>query len=52
MTDDFLSEHPEFTYESFSLPNGEHVPGHTTLWPQRSNTDGFYLSRMRRITHD
>ena len=52
VTDDFLSAHPEFTYESFSLPNGEHVPGHTTLWPQRSNTDGFYLSRRRRRTHD
>ena len=52
VTDDFLSAHPEFTYESFSLPNGEHVPGHITLWPQRSNTDGFYLSRMRRRTHD
>ena len=52
VTDDFLSTHPEFTYESFSLPNGEHVPGPTTLWPQRSNTDGFYLSRMRRRTHD
>ena len=52
VTDDFLSAHPEFTYESFSLPNGEYVPGHITLWPQRSNTDGFYLSRMRRKTHD
>ena len=52
VTDDFLSAHPEFTYESFSLPNGEYVPGHITLWPQRSNTDGFYLSRMRRRTHD
>ena len=48
VTDDFLSAHPEFTYESFSLPDGEHVPGHITLWPQRHGTDGFYICRMTR----
>lgn len=52
MTDDFLKAHDEFTYEAFSLPNGVSAPGHLTLWPQRDNTDGFYLSRMRRKTHD
>ena len=52
VTDGFLKAHDEFTYEAFSLPNGVSVPGHLTLWPQRDNTDGFYLSRMRRKTHD
>ena len=52
VTDDFLKAHDEFTYEAFSLPNGVSAPGHLTLWPQRDNTDGFYLSRMRRKTHD
>ena len=52
MTDGFLKAHDEFTYEAFSLPNGVSAPGHLTLWPQRDNTDGFYLSRMRRKTHD
>lgn len=52
VTDDFLKAHDEFTYEAFSLPNGVSAPGHLMLWPQRDNTDGFYLSRMRRKTHD
>ena len=52
VTDGFLKAHDEFTYEAFSLPNGVSAPGHLTLWPQRNNTDGFYLSRMRRRTHD
>ena len=52
LTDAFLSSHPEFIYEEFSLPNGEAAPGYLTLWPQRSGTDGFYLSRMRRREHD
>ena len=52
VTDGFLKAHDEFTYEAFSLPNGVSAPGHLTLWPQRDNTDGFYLSRMRRKTHD
>lgn len=52
VTDAFLSSHPEFIYEEFSLPNGEAAPGHLTLWPQRNGTDGFYLSRMRRREHD
>ena len=52
VTDGFLKAHDEFTYEAFSLPNGVSAPGHLTLWQQRDNTDGFYLSRMRRKTHD
>ena len=47
-TDAFLASHPDFTYEAFTLPSGTAAPGRLTLWPQRSGTDGFYLSRMRR----
>ena len=53
LTDAFLSSHPDFTYESFTLPApvGE-VPGHITMWPQIHATDGFYICRMRRRDHD
>lgn len=45
----FLAEHPEFSLEPFSLPQpvGE-TDGQLTLWPQRHDTDGFYICRMRR----
>ena len=45
----FLAEHPEFTLEAFTLPQpaGE-TNGQLTLWPQRHDTDGFYICRMRR----
>ena len=51
VTDAFLLAHPAFAYEDFTLPNGD-TAGRFTLWPQRSGTDGFYLSRMRRSLHD
>lgn len=49
VTDVFLTEHPKFSRESFSLPEpvGE-TEGQVTLWPQRHGTDGFYICRMRR----
>jgi len=45
----FLAEHTEFSLERFSLPQpiGE-TDGYLTLWPQRHNTDGFYICRMKR----
>lgn len=49
VTDDFLRQHSEYHYETFSL-RGETVDGHITLWPQRHETDGFYLAKMRRST--
>lgn len=53
VTDGFLSGHPEFSYEAFTLPGTVGtVPGHVTLWPQRHDTDGFYICRMRRREHD
>ena len=49
VTDAFLTEHPDFSREAFSLPEpvGE-TGGQVTLWPQRHGTDGFYICRMRR----
>lgn len=49
VTDAFLAEHPDFSRESFVLPQpvGK-TAGQITLWPQRHGTDGFYICRMRR----
>jgi len=45
----FLAEHPDFTMESFDLPEPMGVvSGQLTLWPQRHDTDGFYICRMRK----
>ena len=45
----FLSRHPEFRRETFTLPGPVGVcDGEATLWPQRLGTDGFYICRMRR----
>ncbi|MBQ1834897.1 MAG: 16S rRNA (cytosine(967)-C(5))-methyltransferase RsmB [Oscillospiraceae bacterium] len=53
VTDGFLSDHPEFSYEAFTLPaRVGTVPGYVTLWPQRHDTDGFFICRMRRREHD
>ena len=49
VSDAFLAEHPEFSRESFTLPEpvGK-TDGRLTLWPQRHDTDGFYICRMTR----
>ncbi len=53
ITDAFLSTHPDFTYEEFMLPQPVGaVQGRITLWPQRHDTDGFFICRMRRRGHD
>ena len=45
----FLAEHPDFMMESFALPEPMGVvSGQLTLWPQRHDTDGFYICRMRK----
>ena len=51
VSDAFLAEHPEFSRESFTLPEpvGK-TDGRLTLWPQRHDTDGFYICRMTRKT--
>lgn len=46
----FLEKHPDFRLEGFSLPGsiGEVSEGYVTLWPQRTDTDGFFVARLRR----
>lgn len=46
----FLEQHPEFSLESFTLPGpcGEVKTGYCTLWPQRLETDGFFVARLRK----
>ena len=46
----FLEKHPDFRLEGFSLPDpiGEVSEGYVTLWPQRTDTDGFFVARLRR----
>ena len=49
VTDAFLRAHPDFTCDTFALPDPiGTVEGHITLWPQRHGTDGFYICRMTR----
>ena len=46
----FLSEHPEFKLESFTLsgPVGTCESGMVTLWPHRHGTDGFFICKLRK----
>lgn len=46
----FLASHSEFSRESFALPAPVGETEELTLWPQRHETDGFYICRMKR--HD
>lgn len=49
VTDAFLAEHPDFSRESFILPEPVgRTEGQVTLWPQIHGTDGFYICRMKR----
>lgn len=53
VTGDFLAHHPDFVREPFVLPQpiGQ-TDGQITLWPQRFDTDGFYICRMRKKTEE
>lgn len=46
----FLQTHPDFHAEAFTLPGpvGRVESGQCTLWPQKTETDGFFLARFRR----
>ena len=46
----FLDANARFHLEGFSLPEpiGEVNRGMLTLWPQRSDTDGFFIAKMRK----
>ena len=51
----FLARHKDFALEAFSLPGplGRVEAGEVTLWPQRLETDGFFLARFRKEgSHD
>lgn len=49
VTQAFLAEHIDFILEPFELPQpAGYSDGSLTLWPQRHNTDGFYICRMKR----
>lgn len=50
VTDGFLSAHPAFFPEPFSLPGpaGRQESRRLTLWPQRHGTDGFFIAKLRR----
>ncbi|MGM9592452.1 MAG: 16S rRNA (cytosine(967)-C(5))-methyltransferase RsmB [Oscillospiraceae bacterium] len=46
----FLSRHPEYAAEGFSLPNGIEAPdGMLTFWPHIHGTDGFFVCKLRRL---
>lgn len=44
----FLTGHPEFELEPFSLPRLGQQPGQVTFWPHVHGTDGFFAARLRR----
>ena len=46
----FLADRPDFALESFTLPGpiGEVAEGQCTLWPQRVETDGFFIAKFRK----
>ena len=48
VVDDFLRGHDRFRKEAFSVA-GEDTDGTLTFWPQRHDTDGFYLCKMRKL---
>lgn len=48
VTDRFVAEHPDFTYESFTLGDIRATEGKLTLLPHIHNTDGFYISLIRK----
>ncbi len=49
VTDAFLGVHPDFSRETFHLPEPiGTVEGQVTLWPHLHDTDGFYICRMTR----
>lgn len=47
---EFLSKTTDFALEAFELPQplGQIEAGMVTLWPQRLETDGFFIAKLRR----
>ncbi|MBQ3015471.1 MAG: 16S rRNA (cytosine(967)-C(5))-methyltransferase RsmB [Clostridia bacterium] len=48
ITDKFISLHPEFTYEGFSVGELSASEGKITLLPHKHGTDGFYIAKLRK----
>ncbi len=50
VVEQFLAQRSEFSLESFTLPGpcGQVEAGYCTLWPQRLETDGFFVARLRK----
>ena len=48
ITDRFTIEHPEFTYEPFSVGDISADGGKITLLPHKHGTDGFYIAKLRK----
>ena len=50
MAQAFLDRHEDFVLEAFQVPGplGRADQGQVTLWPQRLETDGFFLAKFRR----
>lgn len=49
VVNEFLSSHPKFSAERFTLPNGETAAnGYVTFWPDTHGTDGFFVCKLRR----
>lgn len=48
VTDKFLAEHPEFSYESADIRGIDFSLGHITLMPHKCGTDGFYIAKLRK----
>ena len=44
----FLSRHPEFRPEGFSLGQRQVPEGMLTFWPQIDGTDGFFVCKLRK----
>ena len=44
----FLSAHPDFTLEDFTVGGLASQGGMLTLWPHRHGTDGFFMANIRR----
>ncbi len=45
----FLSAHPEFTREEFSVGARKSTDGMLSLAPDTDGTDGFFIAKMRRV---
>ena len=46
----FLNDNKDFCTEEFTLSDGKHVSdGMYTFWPHIDGTDGFFVSKLRRI---